>query len=511
MKQSATFGIVHIGSIKTSAAIVCYRSPTEVEVIESVSKETAFGEEIFRTNRLSFASIHELCTILQGFRQLFSDYGIKTVYPIATTVVREAENRLGILDLLYLRTGFSFHVADMTEEIYYKFFALHHRLKADKSFGKKPILLLDVTSGGLGFTGWKNGELLFQMNAARGRLSILEHFTKKERSDIMFPSAVRDYLHATLSPLWPTIESTKIHTLVLSGFEARILAHILAPEETGASISISPDVFLSFLEELVPLTVKKLMHTFSLPERLASILLPTLLLYDEVVRTIKIRSICVLDTSFILGYATWRGACICSPNAIKEQDELLLSLARSISTRYGCNPAHDDRVESFAIRLFRALRSVHGLTERHGLLLRMSAILHEIGKFINLRNYTLHTWQTILGSDIFGITDSEKEIIASIGYYYTRENPDRRNTHYQQLTREQKIVVDKCCAILRLADALDQGHRGKLVMKNARLVHDELLIWYEAEDDISLIRWTFRRASVLFREVFGIAPVLTKA
>ena len=511
MKQPATFGIVHIGSIKTSAAIVRYRSPAAVEVIESASKETAFGEEIFRTHRLSFESLHELCTILQGFRQLFSDYGVDTVYPIATTVVREAENSLGILDLLYLRTGFSFHVADMTEEIYYKFFALHHRLKADKSLEKKPLLLLDVTSGGLAFTGWQSGALLFQMNAAGGRLSILEHFTKKERSDIMFPSAVRDYLHAALSPLWPTIERAKIHTLVLSGFEARILARMLTPEAAGKSASISPEAFLDFLEGLAPLTVKKLMRVFSLPERLASILLPTLLLYDEVVRTIKIQSIRVLDTPFILGYATWCGALTRSPNAIREQNELLLGLARSISERYGCNPAHDDRVEGFATRLFSALRPVHGLTERHGLLLRMSAVLHEIGKFVNLRNYTLHTWQTILGSDIFGITDSEKEIIASIGYYYTKDNPDRRDTHYQQLTREQKIVADKCCAILRLADALDQGHRGKLTMKSTRLLHDELIIEYEAEDDISLIRWTFRRASVLFCEVFGIAPVLKRA
>lgn len=511
MKPSPTFGVVHIGSIRTSAAIVSWRTPTDVEIIESVQKETTFGEEVLHAHRLSFASIHALCTILQGFRQLFADYGIETVYPIATTVVREAENSLGILDLLRLRTGFSFHVAGLTEETYYKFFALHQRLKRDKTIGKRPLLLLDVTSGGLAFTGWKSGRILFQRNAASGRLSILEHFTKKERSDVMFPSAMRDYLHAALSPLWPTIARAKIHTLVLTGFESRVLAHRLIPADANKPHAIAPETFRTFLEGLAPLTIKKLMRTFSLSERLASILLPTLLLYDETIRTIQIDSIRVMDTPFLQSYATYAGALLCSPHAMREQDILLLDLARSVAMRYGCNLAHDERVETFAVRIFEALQSIHGLSERHGMLLRMSAILHETGKFINLRNYALHTWQTVLGSDFFGITDAEKEIIASNCYYCAKENPDHRDTHYQLLTREQKIVVDKCCAILRLADALDQGHRDKLTIKNARLAREALLLTYRSEDDIALIRWTFDRASVLFREIFGITPILQRA
>ena len=63
---------------------------------------------------------------------------------------------------------------------------------------------------------------------------------------------------------------------------------------------------------------------------------------------------------------------------------------------------------------------------RHRLLLRMSALLHETGKFVNLRNYPLHSWQIIMGTDIFGITDAEKEVIACISYYYHRDNPARR-------------------------------------------------------------------------------------
>ena len=69
----------------------------------------------------------------------------------------------------------------------------------------------------------------------------------------------------------------------------------------------------------------------------------------------------------------------------------------------------------------------------------------------------------------------------------------------------------KLCAILRLADALDQGHSGKISHLSAELSKEELCVRFEAEHDVSLIRWTFARAAALFREVFGIEPVLRKS
>ena len=443
MKKTSTFGIIHIGSIHTSMAIVKYHSPTQIEVIDSANKELPLGEEVFRTHRLSFASIHELCHILEGFRQLLLDYRVSEVYPIATTVVREAENRLGILDLLYMRTGFRFHVADMTEEVYYKFFALHHFLKKNEQVGTKPTLLLDVTSGGLGFTGWQDSTLLFQTNITGGRLSVLEHFTEEERVSVMFPSAVRDYLHASLSSLWPRIEHADIHTLVLTGFEARILASHLEEGKTRYPAVIAPEEFLQITESLMPLTTHKLMQVFEISERRAQLLLPTLLLYEEVVRTLNIDTILVMNTTFLYGYAAWCGAQRISPSAISEQADLLLDLARSTAMRYNCNLPHISRIDEYATKLFDGLRRVHGLSTRHRLLLRMSALLHETGKFVNLRNYPLHSWQIIMGTDIFGITDAEKEVIACISYYYHRDNPGKKDAHYQRLTQDQKIIADK--------------------------------------------------------------------
>ena len=123
------YGIIHIGSSNVSMRIVEYTHMSEVRVIESVRKDTTFGEEVFNHKKLSFASIRKLCTMLNGLKQLLNDYQVKVYAVYATAVLREAENCRSILDLIRVTTGFNVQVVDMPQEIYFKHFALQYRLK----------------------------------------------------------------------------------------------------------------------------------------------------------------------------------------------------------------------------------------------------------------------------------------------------------------------------------------------------------------------------------------------
>lgn len=64
------YGIIHIGSSNVSMRIVQYNSVKDIRVIESVRKDTTFGEEVFNQKRLSFPSIKKLCRMLEGLKQL---------------------------------------------------------------------------------------------------------------------------------------------------------------------------------------------------------------------------------------------------------------------------------------------------------------------------------------------------------------------------------------------------------------------------------------------------------
>lgn len=505
------YGIIHIGSVHMSLHILSFTSMDDMRLIERVSKETGYGEEVFQTRQLSFESIDEICRILLGFRQLLRDYGVDDVQVVGTTAVREARNRLNLIDQVRIRTGFSIIVVDMTKEIYYKFFALYYRvLLKDVEFAGAAVLLMDITSGGLGLTGWQEGRLLFQQNVHSGSLRILENFDKNQRNELAFPSAVREYIHGMLSPLWANVRQYNVKYVILSGMEARIIAGMLGMELHQGSCLLQPRRFLDFVHSFDGVTPFKLMQRYGLSESRANVIMPTILLYYEMLRVMEVDSLILTGTTFLEGYSLYYGAERKNLLYLRNQRQLILQLAHTIAEKYQCNRAHSERVEQYSVILFQAMHRLHGLQRRHGYLLRLAAILHETGKFINLRHHNIYTYQIVMGTDIFGISNEEKEIVANIGYYYYKGIPSDKDENYRRLTVDQKMVVNKLTAIFRLANALDQGHSGKISHIDAVLDRRELVVSYAAEEDVSLVRWTFEKVSSFFTEVFGISPVLRK-
>ena len=481
------FGIIHIGTVNMAMKIISFTSLDDMEVIENVSQEVEYGEEVFKTHHVSFQSLNEICRILTGFRQLLKDYDVTDVRVITTTAIREADNMLNALDQIYVRTGFTVEVVHMAKEIYYKFFGLYyHVLKGKFNFAGQAVLLIDITSGGMGLTCWQNDELLFQENVYLGSLRILENFTKKQRQHLSFPTAVREFIHGNLAPLWANVQAHQIQYVVLSGKSAVLLGRLMHMEPQNGVTLIRPRDFIQFVQSFHGLTPIKLVQNCGLSEGLANVIMPTIMLYYELFRTIDVDMIVLMRTTFTEGYSMHYIAEKTNAPYREHQHALLLGLARTIASRYLYDPAHSARVESYSATLFKAMQKLGGMSERAGYLLRLAAILHETGKFINMRKHRVCSYELIRRTDL------SADIV------------ERR------LEPEIELLVSKLQAIFSLADALDKSHTGKITAIRAELQGEELIVHYERRLDISLERWMFAKVSVNFEEVFGVTPKLVK-
>lgn len=505
-------GIIHIGTVNMAMKIISYTSMADMEVIENVSQEVMYGEEVFKTHHVSFRSLNEICRILNGFKQLLCDYDIHDVRVITTTAIREADNMLNALDQIRVRTGFDVDVIHMTKEIYYKFFGLYyHVLEGTFNFAGHAVLLVDITSGGMGLTCWQNDQLLFQQNVYLGSLRILENFTRKQREDISFPTAAREFIHGSLSPLWASVHEHDIRYVVLSGKSATLLGRLMQIVPQQGVTLIEPQRFRDFVHSFHGLTPFKLMQRFGLSESVANVLMPTIMLYYELFRTIDVDMVVLMGTTFTEGYSMHYVAEKTNDSYMEHQRRLLLGLARTIAGRYLYNPDHSSRVESYSVEIFRALYARCGLEYRMGYLLQLAAILHETGKFINMRKHRVCSYELIRQTDLFSLSDEEKEIVASVASYI---NPDMPSDHADWINRALRpgleVLVAKLQAIFSLADAIDKSHRGKIPSIRAALGDKELRLYCKTEVDISLERWSFIQAGKNFEEIFGITPRLLK-
>ncbi len=503
------YGIIHVGSTSMTISIVEYAGIDEVRQIEYASREVNFGEELFQHNRLSFETINELCRILVGFKALLIEYDVKDYKVYATSVIREATNRRTILDQIFVRTGMLVEVIDMPKEIYYKYFALYHNLmKQGMTDMEEAMLFVDITSGGLGLTIWQGGSLLYQQNVHIGSLRVMETFNRNQRSSTEFPTAISEYLYSMLSPIVKELYQFNVKYMVLSGEEARIVARIMGSSIAHNMVVIDPAQFGRFVEEFGGLTATKLMNRFHLTEHMANILMPTIILYNEILNLVTVEKIFIMGTTFVEGITMYYGA-------DKENDPYLhmmrahnLQLAHSIAQRYHYDVMHIRQIEDLGLTLYDVLQRRSGLPARARYLYRMASILHGIGKHINLRNHAVQSYHIIMGTDIFGLSEGEKQVVANVAYYHYKGIPNDEDENFVGLSELQKILVIKLVAIIRLAQALDRSHLQKISTIDARIRDNKLIVEVVAEKDISLERWSFEKEAEYFREVFGMEAVL---
>ena len=80
---------------------------------------------------------------------------------------------------------------------------------------------------------------------------------------------------------------------------------------------------------------------------------------------------------------------------------------------------------------------------------------------LNLRNHGEHAYHIVMGTDIFGLSEEEKQVVANVVFYHYKGTPSDDDTYFNSLTELQKIQVTKLVAIIRVACALDAGSNQK--------------------------------------------------
>ena len=99
-----------------------------------------------------------------------------------------------------------------------------------------------------------------------------------------------------------------------------------------------------------------------------------------------------------------------------EQD--ILACALQISKRYQGSPSQEETLETVCLLIFDSMKKIHGLNKRERLLLRLSAILHDCGKYISIANMAECSYQIVLSTEMIGLSHREREMVANIETRY---------------------------------------------------------------------------------------------
>jgi exopolyphosphatase/guanosine-5'-triphosphate,3'-diphosphate pyrophosphatase len=183
-------------------------------------------------------------------------------------------------------------------------------------------------------------------------------------------------------------------------------------------------------------------------------------------------------------------------------------MSMNLANHYNVEPIHRDIVTKFALHLFNQLKPLHRLGKREAVLLEVASILHDVGNYISVHSHYIHSEYIIRHSDIIGLSQEEKEIVAAIAKYHSVTTPSADLSHFNQISTENRRLISKLAAILRLADALDDDRQQKIKKISVSIKNHHVIISAYSKDSLAYENWIFNSKSQFFQETYGLKPIL---
>jgi exopolyphosphatase/guanosine-5'-triphosphate,3'-diphosphate pyrophosphatase len=142
----------------------------------------------------------------------------------------------------------------------------------------------------------------------------------------------------------------------------------------------------------------------------------------------------------------------------------LLQESLALRARYDEEPSHSDQVAKLALELYDHLQGWHDYPARTRDLLHSAALLHDIGwsQTPDGRGHHKESARLIRGHKWKHLRPDEMEIVAQVARYHRKAPPQPDHEEFQALKATAQKAVMTLGGILRLADALDRTHTGRI-------------------------------------------------
>jgi exopolyphosphatase/guanosine-5'-triphosphate,3'-diphosphate pyrophosphatase len=174
---------------------------------------------------------------------------------------------------------------------------------------------------------------------------------------------------------------------------------------------------------------------------------------------------------------------------------------------YRYNPedvTHAEQDAYLATTIFRLTRKLHELPQEYEELLEYAALLHDIGYFYGYDAHHKHAYRMIMQADIPGLSERDKAIVANVARYHRSGRPKLKHKGFAALSEEDRDVVTKLGAILRLADGLDRSHTDAVQDLDCEIIGTHVIFTLYPSQGNQIERWAGLKKSRFFQEVFGV-------
>jgi exopolyphosphatase/guanosine-5'-triphosphate,3'-diphosphate pyrophosphatase len=396
---------------------------------------------------------------LGRFRRIADTFGAE-VHAVATSAVREAENREEFLEAALAKANIKIEVISGVEEA-----RLIHLgvLQAVPVFDQQ-VLVIDIGGGSTEFIVGRGGDVLAARSLKVGAIRLTERFFRKEPVKKKAVEEARKYVKSYLPRVRHMVTDA-------GGFEVAVgssgtilnVAEMIRTRRDAEPLrqvgmtSFTADDLADVVDDLASRArVTDRLAVPGLDPRRADIILGGVIVLEQVVKALNIGELVTSDFALregvLLDVVRRRQA-----GTLGHLRDLRYESVLHLAALAPGENAHCARISALALQLFEGTRHLSGLSDEAEEWLEAAAILQNVGLVISHDRHHLHSYYVIRNSELLtGFTDHEIEIIALVARYHRKSTPKARHLEYANLHEADQRVVEILSGLLRIAAGLDR-------------------------------------------------------
>jgi exopolyphosphatase / guanosine-5'-triphosphate,3'-diphosphate pyrophosphatase len=499
--------LIYLGPASISLVIVRMRDGAVTEWLEHLNRPLPLARDIFRTRSVSRSVMEQAVGILADFGQTLREYGLdhSAVQLCATNILTEASSPEIFLNRLQVAAGCTVTLldeGDMTRLIY---ITAQRMLKLNPLLAKGATLVSHIGPGNTRAFLFRKGRVVHYASYRLGIFRAQEamHGAEDQEAPRQL-THLEEQIRGVVDHLGDDFSGVTVDHHAAIGAELQSVAPSLAQPEHGVC-SITEKQLASYVQELAVLTPAALVRKLSIHYTGSEGVLPALQTNLALARKFGDEVIHVAASDFHRDLL--QNLLSDTPLTDTFQEDVIVS-AWEVAKKFKVDRQHAEHVMNLAQQIFRHMASRHGLDAKHELLLRVACVLHEVGMYVSAREHHKHSMYLILNTELFGISTTDRVLVALLARYHRRYNPEPNHPHFSDMTREERMVVFKLAAILRLADALDRTHSRRIKTVTLKDSGSRLILHTPDVSDVTVEQIAIQGKCDLFREIYGLEPSL---
>ena len=511
MKKSSrqTAAAIDVGTNFVSMMIAEITPEGMVSPLEDVWKPTQIGRDTFSTGKIELSSTQELSKTLKSFVRLMKDYRVKHYQAVATTGIREAQNREYVLDQIGLRTGLKVEVINNLQERFYEFKSMRDSISDLHTMSEDGLLVVSLGMGGTEIFAFNAGSLQYTEYVKMGSLRLRELLADLERVTLEFSTVLEKYLESRVHWLDSIQHGTDFKYVIGLGGELTSILRLGQLNQLTADRHFLEREAMEKAYSLIKNTSpENIVSRYKMHRNEAEILLPSAIIFRRFLNATQASGIQVPRVSLRHGLLANMADERFNTSRKHEYINDIVCSVRYLGRKYDSDEKHSQRVEELALSIFDQMKAIHKLEDRERLYLQVACILHDIGKYINADGHELYSGNVIRAQQILGFANRELAIVANIARYHSQVVPAKWHDNYTSLDREDKIMVSKLAAILKIANGLNISADVSIQKLDLEVTPSEVVFKVKAKGDFLLETWSFSAHVDFFEEVYGLKPVL---